>query len=132
MGRIFLHSIHSVGGDEKVRFFRSQIALFHINIANTVSNIAPGIPNVPTTSDVITFIPICNPHTVPTMLITYNNTAPKSEFIINLIIIFIGIINIFPTINIPIIHATYTNNILTSMLSPISMLSHSMFVHGQI
>lgn len=132
MGRIFLHSIHSVGGDEKVRFFRSQIALFHINIANTVSNIAPGIPNVPTTSDVITFIPICNPHIVPTMLITYNNTAPKNEFIINLVIIFIGIINIFPTISIPIIHATYTNNILTSMLSPISMLSHSMFVHGQI
>ena len=51
------------------------------------------------------------------MLITYNNTAPKNEFIINLVIIFIGIINIFPTISIPIIHATYTNNILTSMLS---------------
>lgn len=104
----------------------------YINIANTASNIAPGIPNIPTTSAVTTFIPICNPHTVPTMLITYNNTAPKSEFIINLVIIFIGIINIFPTINIPIIHTTYTNNILTSMLSPISMLSHSMFVHGQI
>ena len=117
---------------KKCVFFRSQIALFHINIANTVSNIAPGIPNIPTTSAVTTFIPICNPHAVPTMLITYNNTAPKSEFIINLVIIFIGIINIFPTINIQIIHATYTNNILTSMLSPIPMLSHSMFVHGQI
>ena len=98
--------------------------VIYINIASTVSNTAPGIPNIPTTSAVTTFI--------PTMLITYNNTAPKNEFIINLVIIFIGIINIFPTINIPIIHATYTNNILTSMLSPISMLSHSMFVHGQI
>lgn len=106
--------------------------VIYINIANTVSNTAPGIPNIPTTNAVTTFIPICNPHTVPTMLITYNNTAPKNEFIINLVIIFIGIINIFPTINIPIIHTTYTNNILTSMLSPISMLSHSMFVHGQI
>ena len=71
--------------------------VIYINIANTVSNTAPGIPNIPTTSAVTTFIPICNPHTVPTMLITYNNTAPKNEFIINLVIIFIGIINIFPT-----------------------------------
>ena len=62
-----------------MRFFRSQIALFHINIANTVSNTAPGIPNIPTTSAVTTFIPICNPHTVPTILITYNNTAPKKR-----------------------------------------------------
>ena len=69
--------------------------VIYINIASTVSNTAPGMPNVPTTSDVITFIPICNPHIVPTMLITYNNTAPKNEFIINLVIIFIGIINIF-------------------------------------
>ena len=65
--------------------------VIYINIANTVSNTAPGIPNIPTTSAVTTFIPICNPHTVPTMLITYNNTAPKNEFIINLVIIFIGI-----------------------------------------
>lgn len=59
--------------------------VIYINIASTVSNTAPGMPNVPTTSDVITFIPICNPHIVPTMLITYNNTAPKNEFIINLV-----------------------------------------------
>ena len=89
---------------------------FYINIFSIANSTAPGIPSIPTTSAVITFIPIWNCHNAPTKLIMYKSTTPNIEVIINLPIIFIGTINTFPTIIIPIMQATYISNIFTSIL----------------
>ena len=75
---------------------------YYISNCKTVSNIAPGIPSRPTTTLVITLIPICKLHAPPTKFIIYNNRAPSSELIISLTIHFIGTIKIFPIIIMPI------------------------------
>lgn len=100
----------------------SQIKIDSIN-----SKIAPGIPNIPTITAVIKFIPICNPHIVPIMLIAYNKITPNIELIINFRIILIGTIKIFPIIIIPIIQATYINNILISIFKHIPFLAFATF-----
>ena len=84
-----------------------------------MSNIAPGIPNIPTIKAVIKFIPICNPQIAPIMLITYNKITPNIEFKINFRITFIGTIKIFPIIIIPIMQAIYISNILNSIFNHI-------------
>lgn len=88
----------------------------YIKMANIERSIAPGIPNIPTTKVVTRFIPICSPHIPPIRLIKYSRIAPNTELIISFAIIFIGTINIFPKMKIPIIHAIYISNILVSII----------------
>ena len=85
-----------------------------MHYAIMANKIAPGIPNKPTNTAVIAFMPICNPHAVPIKFIMYNNIIPIIEFTSSFIINFIGTIKIFPTIIIPIKQHTYINIIFIS------------------
>ena len=74
-------------------------------IFKITSNIAPGKPSNPTIIDVNKFSPIWNPKLAPIILIIYIHNPPKIELIINLKMFLSGQINIFPNINMNIIHA---------------------------
>ena len=69
--------------------------------------IAPGIPKIPTKIEVIKFNPIWKLKNDPIRLIINIVNPPKIEFITNLNIVFIGMINILPNINKKKIQAIY-------------------------
>ena len=74
-------------------------------IFSITSNKAPGKPSNPTIIEVNKFNPIWKPKFIPIILIIYIHNPPKIELIISFKIFFNGQINIFPNINMNIIHA---------------------------
>lgn len=102
------------------RYFKniSSKMLFYINNFNIINSIAPGKPRRPTNKDVPTLMPIWKPHIEPTKFIINISKAPKTEFIISLIIAFNGTANILP-----IIHKTIIQ------LKIIKILEKSNFYH---
>ena len=79
-----------------------------------IITIAPGIPKTPTKIEVIKFNPIWKLKNDPIKLIINIIIPPKTEFIIILNIVFIGIINILPNINKKKIQAKYVIILLKS------------------
>jgi len=79
---------------------------------------APGIPQIPTKTDVTRFKPICMPQLPPIWLITNINTPPNIEFIIIFIIFHIGILNNAPSAIISITHPAIIIVLLMSKVIP--------------
>lgn len=69
-----------------------------------ISNIAPGIPNIPTNNAVPILRPIWNSNALPTKLIKNIINPPKIELATNLKIALNGIENTFPIIHSIAIH----------------------------
>jgi len=76
-----------------------NIFIYTINNFSITITIAPGIPSIPTKIEVSKFNPIWKLKNEPIRLIININKPPKTEFIINLKIVFIGTINNLPNIN---------------------------------
>ena len=127
-----------------VRFFRIVVKLIYLYISRTkqvnmyfvftfkiylvkasymisckiINKIAPGIPNIPTKIEVKKLRPIENPHAPPIKLIIYIKTPPKTEFKINLKILFNGKIKILPNKNRKTIQAKNVITLLPSICPP--------------
>ena len=93
--------------------YKIYLFVFHPKIIFIiVIKIAPGIPSIPTNTDVNTLSPIWKLKVAPTILIIYINNPPKIELKINFKIVLIGIINILPNIKIKKMHAKYVTIVL--------------------
>ena len=83
---------------------------------------APGIPKTPINIEVIKFNPIWKLKKEPIRLIINIVNPPSIEFITNLSIVFIGIINILPNINKKKIQAVYVIILLKSTFTTCPLL----------
>lgn len=88
--------------------------VIYINSLISTTNIAPGIPKIPTVIEVIIFNPIWKFKNPPIKLIIRIIIPPSIEFIINFNIVFSGTINTFPAINKKNRHATKAITLLYS------------------
>ena len=105
-------------GDFLSNWGASPIA-YIINVSITKS-IAPGIPSIPTTNDVIIFNPMWKPNEAPIKFIMYIIAPPIIVLNTNFKIFLIGNKNIFPIIKIAIAHpatiSMFVNSINTLLL----------------